>query len=111
MFTFNLQIFYPPPYCREIWHYQDANIDLIRRVIPKFNYDKAFSNTNVNEKVYIFCHTILFILRSFVSYECIMCDDRNPSRINSKIKSLIQEKTMSTSSTEIIRPTVVLEVD
>ena len=33
----NLQIFYPPPYCREIWHYQDANIDMIRKAISQFN--------------------------------------------------------------------------
>ena len=75
---FNLQIFYPPPYCREIWHYQDANIDMIRRAISQFNWDKAFSNTNVNEKVYIFSHTILNILSNFISHEYIMCDDKDP---------------------------------
>ena len=46
--NFNLQIFYPPPYSLEIWHYQDANIDMIREAISQFNWDKAFSNSNVN---------------------------------------------------------------
>ena len=26
---FNLEIIYPPPYLREVWHYKDANIELI----------------------------------------------------------------------------------
>ena len=89
---FNLQIFYPPPYCREIWHYQDANIDMIRRVISQFNWDKSFSNTNVNEKVYICSHTILNILSNFISHEYIICNERDPPWFNSKIKHLIQEK-------------------
>ena len=34
---FNLQIYYPPPYPREIWHYKQANTELIRRAITDFN--------------------------------------------------------------------------
>ena len=41
---FNLDIVYPPPYAREIWHYQKANIDLIKRAINSFGCEKAFSN-------------------------------------------------------------------
>ena len=108
---FNLQIFYPPPYCREIWHYQDANIDMIRKAISQFNWDKAFSNSNVNEKVYVFSHTILNILSNFISHEYIMCDDRDPPWFNSKIKHLIQEKTMPISYIEIIKSMLVLEID
>ena len=65
---------------------------MIRRAISQFIWDKAFSNTNVNEKGYIFSHTILNILRNFISHEHIMCDDRDPPSFNGKIKSLIQEK-------------------
>ena len=65
---------------------------MIGRTISQFNWDKALSNTYVNEKVSIFSHTILNILRNFISYEHIMCDDRDPPWFNSKIKSLIQEK-------------------
>ena len=89
---FNLQIFCPSPYRREICHYQDPNIDMIRRAISQFNWDKNFSNTTVNEKGNIFSHTILYILRNFISHEHIMCDDRDLPWLNSKIKSLIQEK-------------------
>ena len=40
-----------------------------------------------------------------------MCDDIDPPWFNSKIKHLIQEKTMSTSYIEIIKATLVLEID
>ena len=33
---FNLETQYPPLYFRDIWHYQDANTDLIRRAIDMF---------------------------------------------------------------------------
>ena len=48
---FNLKIYYPPPYLREVWHYKEANADLIKRAISNFNWEKAFSNTNIKEKV------------------------------------------------------------
>ena len=34
---FNLKIFYPAPYERVVWHYQDKNNDLIQRSISQFN--------------------------------------------------------------------------
>ena len=44
----NLQIYYPPRYPREIWHYKQTNTELIRREITDFNWDRAFLNPNVN---------------------------------------------------------------
>ena len=55
---FNLMILYPPPYSREVWHYREANTDLIRGAISNFNWEKAFyNNTSVNRKVSIFNET------------------------------------------------------
>ena len=65
---FNLQIYYPPPYLREIWHYKQANTELIRQAITDFNWDRAFLNTNVNEKLSIFSNTILNILSNFIPH-------------------------------------------
>ena len=89
---FNLQIYYPPPYPREVWHYKEANTELIRRAVTDFNWDRAFLNTNVNEKVSIFSNTILNILSNFIPHETIVCDDKDPPWFNRTIKSLIQEK-------------------
>ena len=89
---FNLQIYYPPQHYREVWHYNDANTELIRRAVDQFNRQKAFLSKNVNEKVSIFNETILNILRNFIPHETVLCDDRDPPWFNNKIKSLIHQK-------------------
>ena len=87
---FSLQIYYPPPYPREIWHYEQANTELIRRVVTDFNWDRTFLNTT--EKVSFFRNTTLNILSNFIPHETIVCNDKDPSWLNRTIKSLIQEK-------------------
>ena len=77
---------------KTIWHYKQANTELTRRAITDFNWDRAFLNTNVNEKVSIFSSTILNILSNFIPHETIVCDDKDPPWFNRTIKSLIQEK-------------------
>ena len=37
---FNLQIYYPPPYPLEIWHYKQANSEFIRRPVSNFNWSR-----------------------------------------------------------------------
>ena len=54
----NLKIYYPPPYEREIWHYEKANADLIRRSIDQFPWDIRFAHIDVNQKVHLFNQTI-----------------------------------------------------
>ena len=84
---------HPPPYPREIWHYQQANTELIRRAITDFNWDRAFLNTNVNERISIFSNAIMNnILSNFIPHETIVCDDKATRWFNKAIKSLIQEK-------------------
>ena len=34
---FDLRVFYPPPYVRNVWHYKQANIELIRWAIDNFD--------------------------------------------------------------------------
>ena len=74
---FNLKIYYPPPYLREVWHYKEANTDLIKQAIPNFNKEKAFSNTNINKKVSLFNKTILNILKNYILHETKICDDKD----------------------------------
>ena len=54
--------------------------------------EKAFSNTNINEKVSLFNKTILNILNNYIPHETIICDDKDPPWFNSRIKSLIENK-------------------
>ena len=95
---FNLLIHFPPHYSREVWHYKDANTELIKRAIKKFDWQRAFLNTSVNEKVAIFNNTVLNILSNFIPHETIVCDDKDPPWFNNKIKALIQAKNTAFNS-------------
>ena len=94
----NLSIFYPPPYERTVWYYERANTELIRRAIDQFDWVRALSNVNVDEKVYFFTKTLLNIIQNFIPHETIICDDRNPPCINKEIKKLILEKNLAFKS-------------
>ena len=89
---FNLKIHCPPPYFRDIWHYQDVKTDLIRRAIDMFDWDRAFVNTNVNEKVFILNKAALNILSNFTPHETLAVDGKDSPWSAQKIKNLIQEK-------------------
>ena len=51
---FSLKIHYPLPYEREVWHFQKADIYLMRRAINEFNWERDFFNLNINEMVTVF---------------------------------------------------------
>ena len=89
---FNLDIVYPPPYEREIWHYQKANVDLIKRAINSFDWEKALSNIDIDKMVSIFNQTITNILCNFIPHEIVLFDDRDPLWMSKEIKKLIHEK-------------------
>ena len=89
---FNLMISYPPPYSREVWHYREANTDLIRRVISNFNWEKAFYNTDVNKKGSIFNETVLNVLSNYIPRETLTSNDKDPPWFNTQIRSLLQDK-------------------
>ena len=88
---FNLQVVYPPPYVWEVWHYKDANTDLIKRANNEFNWQRAFLNTTVNKKVDNFKSTIRNIFSNFIPHEFAVCDDKIPPWFNKKIRVLIRE--------------------
>ena len=69
--------------------------NLIRRAIDMFDWDRAFVNTIVDEKMFNFNKTILNTLSNFILQETLTVDDKK------KIKNLIQEKTMFTRAIEI----------
>ena len=89
---FNLDIVYPPPYEREIWHYQKANIDLIKRAINSFDCGKALSSIDVDKIDPIINQTIINILCNFIPHETILFDDRDSPWMNKEIKKFIHEK-------------------
>ena len=75
---FNLKIHYTPPHEREVWHFQNADINLIRRAMNGFNWERAFFNLNIYEMVSAFNATVKKIMANFILHETIICDDRDP---------------------------------
>ena len=95
---FNLGIFYPPPYERTVEYYERANTELIKRAIDQFDWVRALSNVNVDEKGYFFTKTLPNIIQNFIPHETITCDDRDPPWINKEIKKLMLEKNLAFKS-------------
>ena len=89
---FNLKIYYPPAYEREIWHFQKANTDQIRKVIEQLSWDRSFKNLDVNEMVFLFSRTMKNFLSNYIPHEIVICDDRDQPCINNRVKELINEK-------------------
>ena len=75
---FNLKICYSPLCEREVWHYQNANIEKIRKAISEFPWERRFANSfNVNEKLYLFNKAIDNIVCNYIPHETIICSDRD----------------------------------
>ena len=85
---------FPPPYERAVWYYEIANTELIKGAIDQFDWLRALSNVNVDEKVYIFTETLLNTIQNIIPHETIVCDDRDPPWINKEIKKLMIEKNL-----------------
>ena len=85
-----LYIFHP--ICERSDTTEKQNTVLIRRTIKEFNWERALSNTKVNEKVDAFNRTIPNTLSNFIPDEVTVCDDKVPPWFNNRIKTLIQEK-------------------
>ena len=67
---FDLQIYYPQPYKKIVWHYKQAHLDHISKDIRGFNWENSFANKDV--------------------LRCI--DYQDPPWTNNKVKKAIQEK-------------------
>ena len=66
--------------------------------MDQFDWLKALSNVNVDEKVHFFTKTLLIIIQNFIPHETIICDDRDPSWINREIKKSMVEKNLALKS-------------
>ena len=50
---FKLKVYYPPPYEKEVWHYQNADTNTIKKAITDFSSERAFENLSVDDRVLI----------------------------------------------------------
>ena len=67
----------------EVCQQKVTNIELIRRAFSRFDSQRVTLQTALT-KTQIFLSTILNILSSFVRYEFIVCDNKDPPSSNKK---------------------------
>ena len=89
---FELKIYYPPPYEREVWHYQNADSNVTKKAITDFSWERAFENLSADEKVSLFNKTIKNIISNYIPREITTIDDRDPPWFNKNVKYLIDEE-------------------
>ena len=89
---FKVKVYYPPPYEREAWHYQNADSNAMKTAVINFSWERAFENLSVDEKVPLTNKTIKNILSNYIPHEIITVDNRDPPWFNKNVKSLIDEK-------------------
>ena len=80
---FNFKIPYPPPYKREIWHYEQAYVHHIRKAVDIFPWEKEVRSFNINDMVFLFNKTVMKIISYYIPYWYIIIflnyiDDRDP---------------------------------
>ena len=88
--SFNLNIYYPPPYQRLIWDYNKADASNIRKALDSVNWERLFSGYNINEQVAAFNEVLLNIFRNYVPNKYITIDDKDPVWMNDFVKSKIK---------------------
>ena len=89
---FELKIYYPPSYEREVWHYQNADSNATKKAITDFSWERAFENLSADEKVSLFNKTIKSIISNYIPCEITTTDDRDPPWFNKNVKYLIDEE-------------------
>ena len=88
----NFKIILPPSYEKEVWHFNRAQINLIRKSISSFNWDKALDKLGTNDQVELFTTTLLNIFRNFIPHETIKSKAKDFPWMNGEINSALRRK-------------------
>ena len=63
----NIRVHLPLTYVLEVWDYKKANIKNIKKAVSKFDWNKAFENLSVDEKVELLSKTLLNVFRNYIT--------------------------------------------
>lgn len=72
----------------------NANIDLIRWVIDLFDWERAFSNRDINKQVSLFNETLTNIFENYYPHEIVTCNDKDLAWLRKTIKVILTEKNL-----------------
>ena len=88
----NIRVPLPPTYVREVWDYEKANIENTKKAVSNFDWNKAFENVSVDEKVDFLNKTLLNIFRNCIPNKKIKCDYLQPPWMIDNIKKSLKER-------------------
>ena len=86
----------PPVYVHEVWDYNKANVENIKKAVSNFNWNRAFENLSVDEKVELLNETLLNIFRNYIPNKKIKCDYRQPPWMTDNIKKSLKQRSKLT---------------
>ena len=75
--SFNLNIYYTPPYQRLIWDYKKANSENIRKSLDSVNWEWLFDSKDVNSQVIALNQTVLNVFHNYVPNNYITNHDKD----------------------------------
>ena len=105
--SFNIPL--PPPYYRKLWDYKKANTEDIQRAISAFNWDMAFQNKGINDKIKILNETLLNIFNNFISNKMSKFDYKEPVWMN-KEKTLLLKKNRKLLKNTTVTPQIITKL-
>ena len=73
LFLISANISLPPSYSREVWDYKNANVEEIQKPTSLFNWEKAFENLSIDEKVGLLDNILLNLFRNFILNKIVKC--------------------------------------
>ena len=88
----SLKIHFSTSYKQEVWHYNRAQVGLIKKSIANFDWNRAFANLSVNDQVELLENTLLNIFRNDIPHETVKCSHKDPPWLNKEIKSALRYK-------------------
>ena len=88
----NFDIPLPPPYYRKLWDYKKANTEAMQRAISAINWERAFQNKDINDKIKILSETLLNIFNNFIPNKISKFDYKKPVWMNKEITLLLKKR-------------------
>ena len=73
--SFNLNVYYPPPYQRLIWHYKKPYSKNISKTLDSVNWERLFGSKDINSQETALNETVLNVFCNYVSNKYITIDN------------------------------------
>ena len=91
--SINFEIFFPPPYKRKIWNYNECEYAKIQNALSSVNWNNMFVNKTSNEQVSFLNTCILNAFENFCPSKIITCNDKDAPWMTDNIKHHLKDKT------------------